>query len=104
MEDASWKSVAFSMERFSSESSVYQAIKTTQFSQCTHFNHRPNSMLLTNTAVTVQSTCLSIKICIFFSYNVFMFHIFLTIHSSNQLVFLMETQCQPYYFWVCDNA
>jgi len=32
MEDASWKSVAFSMERLSSESSVYLAIKTTQFS------------------------------------------------------------------------
>jgi len=61
-------------------------------------------MLLTNTEVTINTTCLSIKISIFFSYTVFMSHIFLTINSSNQLVFLMEKQCQPYYFWVCDNV
>lgn len=106
------KSAAFSMGILSSESGVYLSIKTLNFhsvhtraSSCQHnFNYRPSSMLLTNTEFIINTTCLNIKISIFFPNTVFMFHIFLTINSSNQLVFLMEMQCQPYYFWVCDNV
>jgi hypothetical protein len=50
MEAASWKSVASSMESLSSESSVYLAIKTTQFSQTVYKQGLPpSSVILTTT-------------------------------------------------------
>lgn len=82
----------------------FHSLQTRASSCKRNFNYKPSNMLLTSTEVTISTTCLSIKICIFFSYTVFMFHIFLTINSSNQLDFLMEMQFQPYYFWVCDNV